>query len=265
MNKILSSNLTSYDLLKSFAVIIMVIDHIGFYFFPDDLIWRAVGRVGFPIWFFLIGHASGRSIPPKLWGGALALVGASALIGMPFFPVNALFTIILIRVSLDKVMAFSSLSALRLAQVTVFCLFLILPTNQISEYGTLGLIFAMFGYLVRHREKLSLSPKVAFNYMLASFFIFVVMQQVIFGMPQEMFFVMGAGTLLVCMALLGFEKDEYPALTAKLPAVFVAPLQFMGRWTLEIYIVHLLLFKALGGWFYPDRFLLFEWNWFTAV
>ena len=38
MTKALPQNITSYDLLKAFAVIIMVIimviDHTGFYFFP---------------------------------------------------------------------------------------------------------------------------------------------------------------------------------------------------------------------------------------
>ena len=95
--KALPREITSYDLLKTFAVVIMLIDHIGAYFFPEVLWWRAIGRIGFPIWFFLVGHASGRDLPFKLWGSALLLVGANFVTGMAIFPLNALVTIILIR------------------------------------------------------------------------------------------------------------------------------------------------------------------------
>ena len=39
----LPQELTSYDLLKTLAVVTMIIDHIGLYFFPDDVGWRIVG------------------------------------------------------------------------------------------------------------------------------------------------------------------------------------------------------------------------------
>ena len=70
MPRTLPKDLTSHDLLKAFAVIIMVIDHAGYYFFPDQEWWRAIGRIGFPIWFFLVGHARGRVISRKLIIGA---------------------------------------------------------------------------------------------------------------------------------------------------------------------------------------------------
>ena len=34
----------------------------------------------------------------------------------------------------------------------------------------------------------------------------------------------------------------------------------MGRYTLEIYVAHLLLFKALGAMIDPERFQLFDWK-----
>lgn len=63
--RMLPREVTSYDLLKCAAVIIMVIDHVGFYFYPENLWFRAVGRIGFPVWFFLVGYARGRDIPPQ--------------------------------------------------------------------------------------------------------------------------------------------------------------------------------------------------------
>lgn len=40
--------------LKMIAVITMLIDHIGCIFFPEQLLFRAVGRISFPIFCFLI-------------------------------------------------------------------------------------------------------------------------------------------------------------------------------------------------------------------
>src|SRR5262245_51986648 len=102
--KTLPKDLTSYDLLKAEAVIIMIVDHIGFYFYPDQLWYRAVGRIGFPIWFFLVGYAQSRDISPKLVGGALILLVANMFAGMSIFPMNALVTIMLMRLALDGIM-----------------------------------------------------------------------------------------------------------------------------------------------------------------
>ena len=44
-----------YDWLKVLAVVTMVIDHIGYYLFPDILGLRLVGRIAFPIFLFLVG------------------------------------------------------------------------------------------------------------------------------------------------------------------------------------------------------------------
>ena len=40
--------------LKFIAIATMVIDHIGLALFPDELIWRYIGRISFPIFAFLI-------------------------------------------------------------------------------------------------------------------------------------------------------------------------------------------------------------------
>lgn len=37
-----------------FAILSMLIDHVGLIFFPDEMIFRAFGRIAFPIFCFLI-------------------------------------------------------------------------------------------------------------------------------------------------------------------------------------------------------------------
>lgn len=259
--KALPRDLTSYDFLKAAAVIIMVIDHIGYYFYPDHFWFRAIGRIGFPIWFFLIGYASGRSIPPKLWGGALLLILGDRIAGMPVLPLNALFTIIALRLVLDQVMRRALISLNTLAVVVTIALFLIWPSEMATEYGTQALLFAMFGFMVRHRDKMVAPDKIIPPVMGVAVIAFLVMQCVAFpfNQPQQIF--MCCGTLFVTGILLFFKAQTYPELTVKMPRPIVWIVQLMGRRTLEIYVAHLLLFKAMGVLYFPERFELFHFAW----
>jgi len=105
MVKTLPKNMTSYDLLKTFAVITMIIDHVGYYFFPEQLEWRVVGRMSMPVWLFLVGYAKTRDIPEMLWMGGLILLAGNIIVGMPIFALNILFGIMVVRLTLDKVIA----------------------------------------------------------------------------------------------------------------------------------------------------------------
>ncbi len=44
------------DLLKTIAIIAMIIDHLGLYFFPEYQVFRAIGRVAMPIFCFFVGY-----------------------------------------------------------------------------------------------------------------------------------------------------------------------------------------------------------------
>lgn len=42
--------------LKIIAVVTMLIDHIGFLFFPEEMLFRIIGRISFPLFAFLIAE-----------------------------------------------------------------------------------------------------------------------------------------------------------------------------------------------------------------
>lgn len=260
--KTLPSALTSYDLIKAVAVVIMICDHIGFYFFPENEWWRAFGRIGFPVWFFFVGHAMGRELSPRLVGGAVMLAVVSAIVSMPVFPTNALVTIILIRVLLDPLMRFAGKGVGPLIQTMVMLAVLALPTSFLTEYGTMGLLFALFGYIVRHKDTFMGGRDIRLPVMLACFFTFALLQEMVFGFTQPAFLFMAGGTLGTCLLMMVFRPMEFPRLSARIPAIFKAPIQFMGRRTLEIYIVHLLLFKGLAAILNPATFPLFHFRLF---
>ncbi|HRE31734.1 MAG TPA: TraX family protein [Candidatus Berkiella sp.] len=51
-------SLNTHDFIKVLAIVIMVIDHVGDYVFPDNHWLRLIGRIGLPMWFFLIGYVN---------------------------------------------------------------------------------------------------------------------------------------------------------------------------------------------------------------
>ena len=73
-------------------------------------------------------------------------------------------------------------------------------------------------------------------------------------------FVIGA-VLAVHVVLLVFRPQEYSALTAKIPPPITWILQFCGHRTLEIYVAHLLIFKALAVYWGLSGYGFLDWRW----
>ena len=267
-SKTFPKDLTSYDLLKAVAAIIMVIDHAGYYFFPDDLWFRAIGRIGFPVWFFLVGHARGREIPLRLLIGAGILVAGDMAAGASVFPLNALFTIVFIRLLIDPVMKVALEDARALGAMCLFLFLMVVPSYYVGEYGTQGLIMAMFGYAARHRPRVAGfkdEKSVVMALAVVALLSFVVIQQLIFGFTRPEMLAMFVGTMAVIGVLLSFKPANFPALTGKCPRLIAGTVRFMGRRTMEIYVAHLLLFKGLGMIWDPERFAAFHWHLFPVT
>lgn len=243
MDKKIPTSLTSYDLLKAFAVITMVLDHVGFYFFPDDLWWRAAGRMSAPVWLFLIGYARSRDLPPKLWGGAGILILASGVFGPAILPTNILVNIVFIRLVLDTVMEKLGGRISNVIEVSVLIVLLLIPTGFITDYGTAGLAVAIFGAYARrvhdggdHRQAMMISGVAAYGLYAALFAISFSFS------PAQMAATFGLSALSFAMAY-RFKPSTLSDLTARLPSFAVWFLQLCGRRSLEIYVGHLLVFK----------------------
>ena len=243
----LSSEITNLDFIKTFAVICMIIDHIGFYFFPDVLWFRAVGRLGgVPIWFFLIGYANSRHIPNSWLIGALILAVMDLFLFSQVFAMNVLVTIVLLRLGIDHIMNFVLQSRYIFWFAAILLAFFYIPTNMVLEYGTLAVICAMLGYMVRHKERLyALSFVTKYDYMAFIAFMVVantILQTSVFGFSvlQEVFLFLA--TAAITYILIAMEPTTYPQIKEeKLKTL----LRFGGRKTLEIYVAHLVVFKIL--------------------
>lgn len=264
MTKEFSKDITSYDLMKTLAVGLMIVDHIGFYFYPEDNWWRVVGRVCVPIWFYLIGYARSRDLGPRMWIGGALLIAGDMVIGHYVLPLNILFTMIIMRLAVDPLMRTAIRTPQSLAPLGALMLTLGLPTMALFEYGTIGLILTATGWLARHESdpdvQASLSRDTINYYWLFAYIAYVIMQVITFGFDQPQFMVMAAGVFFSFGLIYFFKPATYPGLTKGLGSL-AGVLRFTGRRTLEIYVAHLLLFKGLALLTQPDRFHLFQWKW----
>jgi hypothetical protein len=263
MTKVLPKDLTSYDFLKTLAVLLMVIDHIGYHFFPDEMWFRVLGRLSFPIWFFFVGHARSTELSPRLWGGIAILVASSLIAGQYLLPVTALLTILISRYLRHGIVIRSLHSPQALRGMFLILFFAGFPTGILFEYGTMGMLFVLMGYIMRHYEevKKDIEEKYLLLFAGASFFVFYVTQ----GMTLTTATLSQAGVMFLGFSVLfywlwNFRAKTYPDLTKKLPRVLIVPLQIMGRYTLEIYVAHLVLFRAIAMNIDFKRFGFLDWE-----
>ncbi|MBO7219090.1 MAG: conjugal transfer protein TraX, partial [Clostridia bacterium] len=87
------------NVLKIIALITMIIDHVGFCFFPDIIWFRVVGRIAFPIYAFFIAQGMYYSRNKQKYITTLFLFGVLAELPYMFlnnniFKLNVMFTFI---------------------------------------------------------------------------------------------------------------------------------------------------------------------------
>lgn len=242
----LPRDLTTADWLKAMAVVLMVIDHVGYYLFPESLWFRVIGRPGMPVWFFLVGYARVQDLPPRWLYAGLILLFANLIVLMPPFPLSALFTLALCRLLVVPFWRWAERHAIYFWWAVLLLLFVGPVTDKLVEYGTFGFLIATVGYAIRNRDRISGAftrdpTQPLFTLVIVVFCIYEVMQFMFDPLQSA---VMTAGMLGTYFVLLSYENKSLPG-TVNHP--HAALLRFMGRYTLEIYVIHLLILKAVFG------------------
>ncbi len=267
MIKILPSHLprelTSYDLLKALAIILMVIDHVGHHFYPDEMWFRVVGRLCIPIWFFLIGYAKTTELTKSLWVGGVIIAISGIISGQFLLPLNILFTIIIFRYIRTATVMRSFYSADGLRGMYFILLLLTLPSAVLFEYGTSVMLFVLIGYMTRNKEEVqkNIEPQYLNIFFIVSFFTFFIIQGV--SLPslsnyQAAF--MFVGLALIGFMLWNFKPAIYIDADRHMARSLICLIQFMGRRTLEIYVAHILIFRGVSMYLYPDKYGFMDWN-----
>lgn len=278
MKKALSQNITTLDLLKTFAVISMIIDHLGFCFFTEDfanpvgdpnLWYRAIGRLCVPIWFFLVGYSRSRDLSPPIWIAAIVMTGFHFVSGLYIFPTTVLVTIILIRLMLDRVATVAFRNWEHFAFVFFACLITFMHLGFVTEYGSVGLWLALAGFAIRHKGadygllKHKLLPSAMFW---TSTALFCFSQFFFFMFDKWQMTLVCVGTAVLIQLMMNMKVREYPYMTKIFGPIWSGLLKFTGRRTMEIYVIHLMVFVTiawLGGYGY-NIYGWFDWEW-TAI
>ena len=139
------------DLLKLIALIVMVIDHLGLYIFPEILLMRGIGRFAMPIFCFFAGYNfDGRPRLRVLMYGVLLYAFSSYFIFQGFVVTNILISIFFGQVYLwlfNRTMRSFESTYVHLVILGV----LWTVTRELIDYGTLAAAIMVAGYMARTR------------------------------------------------------------------------------------------------------------------
>ena len=185
---------------------------------------------------------------------AVVLIAAAVLIvsawvtGFPVLPFNIIATMIAFRLMLDPLMAAIQRKPDALYPIC-FVFFLIgFPSAMVLEYGSVAMLIVMAGYFTRNRESLPYNKTEYAMFCLVAAACYMLYQVKVFfagfSLPQEI--LAGAGIMGMMLLCMCFRPFAYSDLTARMPGFIAAFFRLCGRYSLEIYVLHLLAFKGIG-------------------
>lgn len=149
-----TGGISAFD-LKCIAVVTMVIDHIGAYFFPAHLWLRYVGRLAFPIYCFLITEGYIHTRDVKKYMGRLFVLAVLSEVpfdllwqGKPFYlwHQNVFFTLL---IGLVCVCAIDRLHAWWQIGLSLVAAGLLMHFVVRSDYGIGGIVMIVAFYVFR--------------------------------------------------------------------------------------------------------------------
>ncbi len=209
---------------------------------------------------FLIGYAQTKAIPRRLWVCAVLATLSAMVSGGTILPLNILFTIMAARYVRDGVVRKALESPEHMRGMYLLLLLGTLPTALAFEYGSIILLFVIFGYMRRHSDQQTMDKRYLYLFVFLSFFLFLFSQAVtikVLTPLQSLSLFAGFGA--VAVLLWRFKPATYPKLTRALgPLRYV--LMFTGRRTLEIYTAHLILFRGAAIVLFPQQYPFWGWK-----
>ncbi|MEM7020245.1 MAG: TraX family protein [Pseudomonadota bacterium] len=238
----------SMDVLKSLALIISVVDHVGLYFFQDDPEFAIIGRFAAPVFFFIAGFSPNLRVRPSIWWYGLILTGFVYYLEGYGFYLNILLSIGFCKLVLQY---YAIEKQGYLSIIAIFGVLLVAhPWLEPSiEYGTAGIAYALCGALLFRQAHSNFMPVLLLATLMVHFSNYFFRYDVLY---QQIMLI----TVMTILAL-GLPYLRYQ--TFRLPAVFSYSVMYMGRYTLQLYACHVLLFSMLFqfnklGW-------LGSWGW----
>ena len=153
-------------IIKMIAITAMVIDHIGFFLVPQEMLFRAVGRLAFPLFAWLVANGAKHTKNIDAYLTRLfvfALLSqipytlAHRSIGIQTCQLNVFFTLFLGLLSIKFIMA--KKNRILTALVVLLCG----ATAQYieSDYGLMGILSIVFFYMFFDDFKMLMLAQIA--------------------------------------------------------------------------------------------------------
>jgi TraX protein len=251
MSAVQSRPVTTTDAWKLFAITLVLIDHYGLFFDPEELWWRLFGRIASPVFFFFIGFARSRTVPWTwiAFGVVITAIDYWTASGRQVL-INILLNFALLRLALPWVERHIMAYPARLTATVLASAALIPVLDPVFEYGGEGWLWALFG--LAHRlllEQGDAAARLRRNLVgLAAGLAYIVRERSDFGFDALQSALLGLFIAALVAGLMHFRRTDLPWQ----PPSFLRPIfTFTGRRTLEIYAVTLiamqLLSYAIGG------------------
>jgi TraX protein len=247
------------DWLKTAAIILVAVDHTGYFFIENADWWSVFGRLAAPLFFFLLGYARTRTVPLYwIWLGVILTLLDSWNTDWTWVAPNILLSFALIRIARPYVQFLLQHHGWVAFVLLASALIALLPlASNIVDYGAEGWLWALFGlcqrmYVDRRsatgpggtaqnsaQPVQAITENAGLKRLLACFVaavVYVWQEQLEFSFSQIQFttFILGLGVLSfsLCLFLRGPSRIQPPESIA-------GTLRFIGRRTLEIYAIQL--------------------------
>jgi hypothetical protein len=249
------------DWLKTVAIILVSVDHIGYFFIADDQWWSTFGRLAAPVFFFFLGYSNSRKVPLNwIWLGIILTLLDSWNADWAWMAPNILLSLALIRLARPYVQNLVQHRGRPAFVLIVSALILALPiAGTMVEYGAEGWLWALFGLYQRmYNDSRSdtggvgttqnPAPKMGnlglmrLLACLAAAVIYVWQEQMEFSFSPVHFtaLILGIGVLSLSLCL--FQRG--PSRIQPSEPIAIA-MRFVGRHTLEIYAIQLAGFELI--------------------
>jgi peptidoglycan/LPS O-acetylase OafA/YrhL len=234
------------DWLKTAAIILVSVDHIGHFFMEDDRWWGVFGRLAAPTFFFLIGYAQTRTVPLYwIWLGAILTLLNSWNADWTWVAPNILLSLALIRIARPYVQMLVQHHGWAAFALLACALVAALPiAAKCVDYGAEGWLWALFGlYQRRYVDGTSAAnltgaslPEMRLLACFVAALVYIWQEQKEFSFPPIHFAVLILGVAVLSVSLCTFRRG--PSRTQP-PEPLAGVLRFIGRRTLEIYAIQL--------------------------
>jgi hypothetical protein len=144
-----SPKITTTDILKLAGLALVLVDHYGLFFDPDETWWRVIGRPAAPIFFFLIGFARTKTIPASWLVLGAILTGLDIVSDGWDASLNILFSFALLRLVLPHVETLIAQKRFGLPLLALLLATLAPLFGNVIEYGLSGWLWALMGLSAR--------------------------------------------------------------------------------------------------------------------